>query len=106
MKVPGVDVILDLVGASHFEKNIQSLTVEGRLLLVGVPSGSKAECDLRQVCSFMFAVMRPPSKAVPLQKNACCETPDVAGMFASQDGCRTSGCLFLLMNLVTATLMG
>ena len=27
----------------------QILTVEGRLLLVGVPSGTKAECDLSQV---------------------------------------------------------
>ena len=27
-KVPGVDVILDLVGASHFPKNLQALPVQ------------------------------------------------------------------------------
>lgn len=50
VKAPGVDVILDLVGASHFAKNIDSLSVEGRLLLVGLPSGAKAEINLGQVC--------------------------------------------------------
>jgi len=44
-----VNVILDLVGASHFSANLQSLTVEGKLLLVGVPSGVKAEIDLASV---------------------------------------------------------
>ena len=48
-KAPGVDVILDLVGASHFPKNIEALSIEGRLLLVGLPSGMKAEINLAQV---------------------------------------------------------
>ncbi len=48
-KAPGVDVILDLVGASHFAKNIDALSIEGRLLLVGLPSGIKAEINLAQV---------------------------------------------------------
>ena len=47
---PGVHVILDLVGASHFPGNIECLTVEGKLLLVGVPSGTKAEANLALVC--------------------------------------------------------
>ena len=46
---PGVNVILDLVGASHFGSNLESLTVEGKLLLVGLPSGSKAEINLALV---------------------------------------------------------
>ena len=60
---PGVNVILDLVGASHFSANLQSLTIEGKLLLVGVPSGVKAEIDLASVspaccfCFFWLAVM-------------------------------------------------
>lgn len=47
---PGVNVILDLVGASHFGGNLECLTVEGKLLLVGLPSGSKAEINLALVC--------------------------------------------------------
>ena len=50
---PGVNVILDLVGASHFPANLQSLTIEGKLLLVGLPSGSKAEFDLALVSDML-----------------------------------------------------
>jgi NADPH:quinone reductase-like Zn-dependent oxidoreductase len=42
----GVDFILDLVGAKHFEKNLQSLRPGGRLLVVGLVGGSKVELDL------------------------------------------------------------
>ena len=63
LDVSGVDVILDLVGASNFEANISALTVEGRLLLVGLPSGSKAQINLAQVCSRLRALTdgRPES---------------------------------------------
>lgn len=39
----GVNVIFDQIGASVYEKNIQSLAAKGRLLLVGVVGGVKAE---------------------------------------------------------------
>lgn len=42
----GVDVILDLVGASYFEANMESLTLKGRLILVGLVSGRSAEFNL------------------------------------------------------------
>ena len=42
----GIDVILDLVGASYFEQNLVSLASKGRLILVGMTSGSKAEFNL------------------------------------------------------------
>ena len=54
---PGVDVILDLVGASHFGGNLESLAVEGKLLLVGQPSGSKAEINLALVHPLATAVV-------------------------------------------------
>lgn len=39
----GVDVIFDQIGASVYEKNVQSMAAYGRLLLVGVVGGVKAE---------------------------------------------------------------
>jgi putative PIG3 family NAD(P)H quinone oxidoreductase len=42
----GVDVILDLVGATYFIENIKSLKTKGRIMLVGTMSGSKIEFDL------------------------------------------------------------
>lgn len=42
----GVDVILDLVGGAYFEENLKSLARKGRLLLVGLTSGSTAQFNL------------------------------------------------------------
>ncbi|HLM61631.1 MAG TPA: NAD(P)H-quinone oxidoreductase, partial [Pyrinomonadaceae bacterium] len=42
----GADVILDLVGAKYFAANLESLALKGRLILVGLTSGAKAEFDL------------------------------------------------------------
>ena len=42
----GVDVILDLVGGAYFEQNLRSLALKGRLLLVGLTSGSSAQFNL------------------------------------------------------------
>ena len=45
----GVDVIVDLVGGVHFAKSIDALALQGRLLIVGLGGGSKAEIDLAKV---------------------------------------------------------
>ncbi len=42
----GVDVILDLVGASFFQANLNSLALKGRLMLVGTVGGGTAEFNL------------------------------------------------------------
>lgn len=42
----GVDVILDLVGASVFEMNLESLALKGRLILVGLVGGRTSEFNL------------------------------------------------------------
>lgn len=42
----GVDVILDLVGAAYFAQNLESLNTKGRLILVGLTAGAKAEFNL------------------------------------------------------------
>jgi NADPH:quinone reductase len=42
----GVNVILDLVGGAYFEQNLQGLANKGRIMLVGLTSGSKANFDL------------------------------------------------------------
>jgi len=42
----GVDVILDHIGADYLAPNMKSLAVYGRLLLIGVTSGIKAELNL------------------------------------------------------------
>ena len=41
-----VDVVLGLVGASYFEQNLKSLTLKGRLILVGLVSGRESNINL------------------------------------------------------------
>lgn len=44
----GVDVVLDLVGASYLGANLDALAAHGRLLLVGTLGGARAELDFRK----------------------------------------------------------
>lgn len=43
----GVDVILDLVGGGYLAGNLKVMATGARQVVVGVPSGSRAELDLR-----------------------------------------------------------
>ncbi len=42
----GVDLVLDSIGAAYLEKNLACLALEGRLVLIGLMGGAKAEIDL------------------------------------------------------------
>ena len=42
----GIDVILDMVGATYFARNVDLLALEGRLLQIAVLHGAKAEINL------------------------------------------------------------
>jgi putative PIG3 family NAD(P)H quinone oxidoreductase len=59
----GVDVILDHLGGQYLAQNVRSLAVGGRLALIGVMGGRKAELDLGRVLtnrlSILGSVLRP-----------------------------------------------
>jgi putative PIG3 family NAD(P)H quinone oxidoreductase len=42
----GANVILDIMGASYLDRNLQALATGGRLLIIGLQGGRKAELDL------------------------------------------------------------
>ena len=42
----GVDIILDPVGAEYFEKNLSVLGLEGKLIIIGLMGGAKANINL------------------------------------------------------------
>ncbi len=44
----GVDVILDMIGADYFARNVEVLATEGRLVVIAVMSGPKTEINLLQ----------------------------------------------------------
>ncbi|CAL2272321.1 unnamed protein product [Prunus armeniaca] len=47
----GVNVILDIIGAEYFRRNLDSLSFDGRLFVIGTMSGAVTETDLRVVLS-------------------------------------------------------
>lgn len=64
----GVDVILDMIGAAYFPRNIRALAMDGRLVLIAFLGGSKVEAmDLAPIMTRRLVVtgstMRPRSTA-------------------------------------------
>jgi len=45
----GVDLILDIIGADYFNRNIECLAVDGRLVQIGLLGGSTTTIDLGRV---------------------------------------------------------
>lgn len=45
----GVDVILDIMGASYLPRNIKALAMDGRLFLIATQGGAVGEIDLNAV---------------------------------------------------------
>ena len=43
----GVDVLLDVIGGEYWERNLASLAVRGRMVLVGTMGGGSVDTDLR-----------------------------------------------------------
>jgi NADPH:quinone reductase len=66
----GVDVILDLVGAKYFQTNIESLNIKGRLILVGTPSGARAELNFSQVMSKRLSIIGTVLRSRPTGEKA------------------------------------
>jgi len=71
----GVDVVLDMVGAPYFPRNLRALAVGGRLVLIAFLGGATVEaCDLLPIMTKRLTVtgstMRPRSTA---QKGAIAE---------------------------------
>jgi NADPH:quinone reductase len=47
----GVDVILDMVAAAYLARNLDALAIEGRLVVISVIGGARAELNLNTIMS-------------------------------------------------------
>ena len=52
----GADVILDMVGGAYLQRNIDSLALEGRLVIIALMEGAQAELNLAAVMSRRLTV--------------------------------------------------
>ena len=66
----GADVILDNMGASYLGRNVSALAVEGRLVVIGLQGGTKAELDLNAVMRKRAAVVGTTLRARPVAEKA------------------------------------
>jgi putative PIG3 family NAD(P)H quinone oxidoreductase len=66
----GADVILDVVGAKYLARNVDALAVNGRLVVIGLQGGAKAELHLGKLLAKRAAVIATSLRARPLEEKA------------------------------------
>ena len=66
----GADVILDNMGATYLARNLEALAVEGRLVVIGMQGGAKAELDLATLLRKRGAVIATSLRARPSEGKA------------------------------------
>ncbi len=66
----GADVILDNMGAKYLARNVDALAVAGRLVVIGLQGGAKAELDLGRLLGKRAAVIATSLRARPTAEKA------------------------------------
>jgi putative PIG3 family NAD(P)H quinone oxidoreductase len=69
----GADVILDNMGAAYLGRNVSALALEGRLVVIGMQGGMKAELDLGALMRKRAAIVATTLRARPVaEKTTIC----------------------------------
>jgi len=66
----GVDVVVDIIGAAYFAKNLDVLGMEGRLVQIATQSGLKAEINLLAVMQKRLHISGSTLRPRPIQDKA------------------------------------
>ncbi|MGW3856646.1 NAD(P)H-quinone oxidoreductase [Micromonospora arida] len=66
----GVDVILDIMGGSYLGRNVSALATGGRLVVIGMQGGRKAELDLGALMTKRASVTATSLRSRPLAEKA------------------------------------
>jgi NADPH2:quinone reductase len=61
----GADVILDIIGAKYLDRNLDALAADGRLVIIGMQGGVKAELNLGKLLSKRAQVIGTTLRARP-----------------------------------------
>jgi NADPH:quinone reductase len=66
----GVDVLLDVIGADYWERNLKSLAPKGRMVLVGLMGGAGTQANLGMLLMKRLQVRGTTLRARPLEEKA------------------------------------
>jgi putative PIG3 family NAD(P)H quinone oxidoreductase len=66
----GVDLVLDSIGAPYLEKNLAALATGGRLVLIGLMGGARAEVNLASLLTRRLHVIGSTLRARPAEEKA------------------------------------
>lgn len=66
----GVDLVLDVMGAAYLARNVDVLALNGRLVVIGLQGGAKAELDLRVLLGKRAAVIATALRSRPAEEKA------------------------------------
>lgn len=66
----GADVILDVIGATYLERNLKALAVNGRIVVIGLQGGVKAEINLNTLLMKRGALIATSLRARPPAEKA------------------------------------
>jgi len=66
----GVDLILDVIGAKYLQPNINALAVNGRLVIIGLQGGTKAEVNLGVMLGKRARVIATTLRSRPLEQKS------------------------------------
>ncbi|MFD8124493.1 NAD(P)H-quinone oxidoreductase [Streptomyces albidoflavus] len=66
----GADVILDIMGAKYLDRNVKALATNGRLAIIGMQGGTKAELDIATLLRKRGAVTATSLRGRPAAEKA------------------------------------
>lgn len=66
----GADVILDIIGAKYLDANVRSLARSGRLVIIGLQGGIRAELDLGRLLAKAGTIQATSLRARPAAEKA------------------------------------
>ena len=71
----GADVVLDNMGAQYLDRNLDALATEGRLVIIGMQGGTKAELDINKLLRKRGTSMATTLRSRPTEaKSAICSS--------------------------------
>lgn len=66
----GADLILDIMGAAYLSRNVSALADDGRLVIIGLQGGTRAEIDLNQLLRKRVSVRATSLRSRPAGQKA------------------------------------